>query len=112
MTQTNNFTTQPTHPASLGKRMLQGAAIGLILISVFLIAAGAGNPAWGKFWMIRPLMVVPLAGATGAAFYHLMDRFRYQSTLQTVGINFLCLLVFIVGLWLGTVLGLAGTMWN
>jgi hypothetical protein len=32
MTQRNNLTTQPIHPASLGKRMLQGAGIAFILI--------------------------------------------------------------------------------
>jgi len=112
MTQRNNLTTQSIHPASLGKRMLQGAGIGLVLITAFLLSAGEPNPAWAKLWMIRPLIIVPLAGATGGVFYYLMDHLRFQGGWRKVLANILSLLVYTIGLWLGTVLGFAGTYWN
>jgi hypothetical protein len=103
---------QPIHPASMGKRALVGAAIAFVLISVFLLKAGSPNPAWPKFWMIRPLLVVPAAGAAGGIFYYFMDHLRYQGGWKKVVANVLSLVVYIIGLWLGTVLGLAGTMWD
>ncbi len=62
MTQSSNLTSQP-HQISLVKRMLAGAGMGLLLISLFLLSAGEPNPEWGKQWIIRPLIIVPLAGA-------------------------------------------------
>jgi hypothetical protein len=112
MTQANNLTTQPVHSAPPGKRMLQGAGIALVLITIFLLGAGEPNPGWGKLWMIRPLIIVPLAGAGGGIFYYLMDHLRYQGGWRKITANMLSLIVYIIGLWLGTVLGLDGTMWN
>jgi hypothetical protein len=112
MTQKNNPEAPSIHSASLGKRMFIGAAIALSLITCFLLSAGTPDPAWGKFWMIRPLIIVPLAGACGGMFYHLMDTFRYQGGWKKIAANVLSIVVFIIGLWVGTVLGLNGTMWN
>ena len=49
MTQVNNLTHQSHHPAPLGKHMLVGAAIALVLIVIFLLGTGASNPAWPKY---------------------------------------------------------------
>jgi len=112
MTTTENLTTSPIHPSSLGKRMLLGGSLALILISLFLLSSGGSNPEWGKFWMIRPLLTVTFAGAVGGAFFYVMDGFRYRNQWNKIGVNILCLIVYIIGLWMGTVLGLNGTMWN
>jgi len=112
MAQINNLTTQPVHPAPVGKRILIGAGIALILISIFLLGASEPDPNWPKYWMLRPLIIVPLAGAAGGVFYHLMDGLRYQGGWKKVFANVLSLLVYIIGLWLGTILGLDGTMWD
>lgn len=112
MTQTNNLTTQPIHWVSLGKRMILGALIALILITIFLIGAGEPNPAWGKLWMIKPLIIVPLAGSMGGVFNYMMDHLSDQGGWSRILTNILSLIVFIIGLWLGTVLGLNGTYWN
>lgn len=112
MTQRHNSATQPLPAASAVKRILTGAGIGLALIVFFLFTANEADPAWGKYWMIRPLVIVPLAGAGGGLFYHLMSywchRFGWNKTVVVV----LCLLAYIIGLWLGTVVGLDGTYWN
>jgi hypothetical protein len=112
MMQRNNLTTQPIHSAPLGKRMLLGAGIALILITLFLLGAGEPNPAWGKLWMIKPLIIVPLAGAMGGVFYYFMDHLRYQGGWKNALAYVLSLIGYIIVLWLGTVLGLNGTMWN
>lgn len=110
MTQRNNLT---IHPASLAKRMLLGAVIGLAVILFFVLpGVDNPNPAWPKLWWIRPLIVVPLAGATGGAFYYFMHRWSYQGGWKRALGIIVSLLVFIIGLWMGIVLGLHGTMWN
>jgi len=112
MTQQNNVTTRPIHPASLGKRMLQGAGIALILISLFLLSGGEPKPEWGKLWMVKPLIMVPVAGALGGIFYYLMDYLRYQGGWKKILAIILSLIGYIFVLWLGTVLGLNGTWWD
>jgi len=109
---TTNLTTRPIRSASVSKRMLQGAGIGLILIVFFLLQAGEPNPEWGKLWMVRPLLIVPLAGATGGVFYYFMDRMHNRRGWNKILTVTLSLIVYLIGLWLGTVLGLDGTMWN
>jgi hypothetical protein len=110
MAQSNNSTSQPH--ISLVKLMLAGAAIGLLLISTFLILAGEPNPEWGKLWMIRPLIVVPMAGAMGGLCNYYIVRFHNQVGLnRAIAISF-GVVVFIVGLWLGIILGLDGTLWD
>ncbi|WP_242928657.1 potassium transporter KefB [Pontibacter vulgaris] len=103
---------QPLHPISLGTRALQGAIIAFVLIATFLFFVGEPDPAWAKFWFIRPLVIVPVAGAAGGAFYYYMDTLRYQGGWKTALANVASLAVYLIGLWLGTVLGLAGTMWD
>lgn len=111
MTQTNNATSQPQQ-ASLIKRMLAGAAIGLLLISLFLLSADEAAPEWGKLWMLRPLIIVPLAGAMGGLCNYFIMHFHRQAGINKPVAIIISIVVFIVGLWLGTVLGLDGTMWD
>lgn len=94
------------------KRLLTGAAIGLALISLFFISGGAGDPSWGKYWMIRPLIIVPLAGAGGGLFFYLLEQMAHRGGWMRFLALFLGVLGFIVALWLGSVLGLNGTYWN
>ncbi len=113
MTQNNNFMMPLLNLATIAKRAFVGAAIAYVLITIFLLIPGvATNPNWPKFWMIRPLLIVPLAGAMGGVFYHLMDILRKQEGWKKIVANVVSLLVYIIGLWLGTVLGLDGTLWN
>ena len=107
----NNSTTQPNQPLFAIKPILGGAAIGLLVISFFVFGVDAPHLEWGKFWMIRPLLITPLAGATGGAFYSFMNYQRSRGFNKILAI-LLSLVVFIIGLWLGVVLGLDGTMWD
>lgn len=112
MTQKDNLPAPTIHWASLGKRMLQGAAIALFLISFFLLRVRDPYPAWPRLWMIKPLLIVPCAGATGGVFYFFMDHLRYQGGWKNMAAILLSIFGYIVALWLGTVLGLNGTLWN
>ncbi|WP_460914260.1 potassium transporter KefB [Spirosoma areae] len=103
---------QPIETASLGKRALLGAGIALVLISIFLLNAGEPNPNWPRLWMIKPLLIVPLAGALGSVFSYFMNHLPHQKSWRKALINIVSLIVYIIGLWLGTVLGLDGTLWN
>ncbi len=111
MTQSNNSTSQQQQ-VSLVKRMLVGAGIGLLLISLFLLSADEPNPEWGKLWMVRPLIIVPLAGAMGGLCNYFIVHFHDQVGVNKTIAMIISVIVFIIGLWLGIVLGLDGTMWN
>jgi len=97
---------------SLRARMLIGAIVGLLVISYFLISAGAGDPAWGKYWRIRPLIMVPFAGAMAGLCNFLILRYRFIVGINKAIAIVISVLVSIVGLWMGIVLGLNGTLWN
>lgn len=101
---------QTKQPIALLTPILIGAGVGLILISFFVFGVNP-RPEWGKLWMIQPLVICPLAGATGGAFYWLMDYQSARGFNRTLAIT-LSLIVFVIGLWLGLVLGLHGTMWH
>ena len=112
MTQANNLPAKPNYPASLNLRVLQGALVGLVLILFFILQVRHPRPEWGRFWMIQPLVVTPLAGAMVGLYFHLMRYFRDQEGWKkALGITFTLIGCFI-GLWMGIVLGLSGTLWN
>lgn len=112
MTQSNEVQNRPVHPASAAKRMGQGAGIGLVLILFFVLGAGEPDPDWPKLWMIKPLLVVPAAGALGGLFYYNMDHLRCQGGWRKALAYLLSFTVFVIVLWLGVVLGSNGTMWD
>ncbi len=91
--------------------MLIGAGIALLVISFFVFGVDNHPAEWGEYWRIRPLIITPLAGAMGGAFYAFMEYQSSRGFNRTVAI-LLSIVVYFVGLWLGTVLGLAGTMWD
>lgn len=103
---------ESTHKGALSKRMLAGAGIGLLLICLFLSSAGHPNPFWPKLWILRPLIIVPFAGAiAGLCNYYLVYFHNIMGVNKTVAM-ILSVVIFIIGLWLGIVLGLNGTYWN
>lgn len=112
MAHPNELQNQQAHRASAGKRMLAGACIGLVLILFFVVGAGEADPSWPTLWWIRPLLIVPAAGALGGLFYYNMDPLRSKGGWRTILAYGLSLLVFMFLLWLGIVLGLDGTMWD
>lgn len=112
MTLKNNLKEQSQSQLSAGKSMLIGAMIGLMLISLFVFGVDDPKPEWGKFWMIKPLIITPLAGAMGGLFFYFMNYISSKGGINKTLAIILSIIVFIIGLWLGIVLGLNGTMWD
>jgi hypothetical protein len=107
-----NLKTGPIHSAPLGARMFHGGVIALVLIIIFLLGVDEPNPEWPTFWMVKPLIIVPLAGAMGGVFYYFMDLLRYEGGWKKTLAILLSLVGYLVALWMGTVLGLNGTLWD
>ncbi len=103
---------EPLINEKLGKRALVGAGIALILIAFFLYKAGEPSPEWPRFWIVRPLVIVPLAGAAGGIFFHIMDLWRMEGGWRKLLANIVSVLVYIIGFYLGFVLGMDGTYWD
>ncbi|HET8886826.1 MAG TPA: potassium transporter KefB [Salinimicrobium sp.] len=111
MTQENSVPTQQFFSASLVKTVLWGAAIGFILIFLFIFQI-EGDPTWGEFWKIRPLVVVPIAGAMGGIFFSFMANLGREGGWKRIFTTLIGLLGYIIAIWLGSVFGLDGTLWN
>ena len=112
MTLENNLTSGPFFTSALRKRMLIGAGIGVLVISFFVIGAGQGSPAWGDYWRIKPLLLTPFIGAMVGLCYDATERLRQQNGWLGRLFTILSFAGYLIGLWMGVVLGLAGTMWN
>lgn len=111
MTNQSNLT-KFTFTPQLVTRMLIGGVIGFAVVSLLFYATKNPNSAWGKFWMIRPFIVLPLAGAIGGAVNYYIESFTNQGTWKRIFGVVLSLIIFVIGLWMGTVLGFVGTIWN
>jgi len=94
------------------KRAIIGAVINFLLISLFLAGADYRDPSWPALWFIRPLIIVPFAGAVGGIVFHLKDYIAQQLEWNKHVVTVLCLIIYVVGLWMGFVLGLDGTYWD
>ncbi|MFN8344263.1 MAG: potassium transporter KefB [Spirosomataceae bacterium] len=112
MIQTNNAATQPIDPRSLSIRMAVGAAIGLALISLLIFPVNHPRPEWGEYWRIRPLLVVPFAGAMGGLCNYLLLHFHQRFGVNKTVAIITSIVIGIFGLWMGIVLGLVGTLWH
>ena len=112
MTPKNNLITRSNLRVSFGRPMLIGAAIGLILIALFVFNVSDPKPEWGKFWRIRPLLITPLAGAMGGLFYGFMNYLRVKSGFNKALAIITGVIVFVVALLVGMILGLDGTLCN
>src|SRR5690349_2792856 len=111
MTQ-NNVSRQTIHPSSMMKPILIGSGIAAALIIFFLSGVDHPGPAWGTMWKLKPLIMVPFAGAIGGGFFYFMGMLSNQGIINRVVAIIVGLIGYVVVLWLGTVLGLNGTLWN
>ncbi len=112
MTSINTSYQHSFFTTTLLKRMLIGGAIGLTVMMIFLSGVDQPDPAWTKYWIIRPLIVITFAGAGGGAFFHLMNPIRLKGGWKKITAVFLSMLVFIFCLWIGSIMGLDGTLWD
>ena len=94
------------------QRMLLGALLGLLIISFFVFGVDNPNPSWPANWRLRPLIVTPLACAFGALSFYLTYIIGVKGDWPRIFLFIISTIIFLISIWLGTVLGLAGTMWN
>lgn len=111
MTHQKPFQVSPIHTPSLIRALLIGGGIALILISL-LVFGTQTDPAWPSYWRIRPLIMTTLSGAAGGAVFYFMNHWFPQTGWKKIALNILCLIIAVFGLWIGTILGLDGTLWD
>ena len=92
--------------------MLVGAGIALLMISFFVITVGKGDASWPNYWRVRPLLLTPFIGALVGLCYDVTEPLRQIKGWAGRVFLILSLLGYVAGLWIGMVLGLAGTMWH
>lgn len=105
---THNEIPQQAPPHSIGKRALQGAALAFILVAAFLtflLIVGDDFPIGA--WILPPLAIPTLGGALGGAVFYLMHQYLPLDGWKKPAANMLFALVFLAGLWMSMVLGLA-----
>ncbi len=90
-------------------RMLIGLIVGFLVISFFIFRVPYPKPEWGPYWRVQPLIVTPLFGALCGAGFHLVNHLLYRYRVLAVVLG---IIGCIIGMWMGIVLGLHGTMWN
>lgn len=100
------------HGASAVKRMLQGSIPALAVALFFIFSVDHPKPEWPSYWMIQPLIVLPFAGAMGGLAFYVLDFQRAKGGAQKWLTNIANFIIYVVGLWMGIVLGFHGTLWN
>lgn len=111
MVHKEEFSSQTLITGALGTRMPYGAGIALLFIGIFLFGAQS-NPEWSEYWMLRPFIIIPLAGAFGGAVFHFMAIPRSKGGLVRALAILFSFIGYVVSVWLGIVLGLDGTLWD
>lgn len=103
------------HQQSLVIRMLQGAALALLLLLLFfafIAYFSDGGLGVGK-WIFIPLTIVTFGGACGGVGFYLMDYLRYQGAWQKVATNILFVILYFPGLYFCLIFSLSLTgHWN
>jgi membrane associated rhomboid family serine protease len=87
-------------------RALQGAGLGLLLITIFILGALAANVNAGT-WMFLPMTVVTIAGAFGGVFYCVMGLLRKEGGWKKHIANVVSVLVYFIILYFSLILGLS-----
>jgi hypothetical protein len=92
--------------------MFVGWLIGLASIAYFLLGSRGGRPEWGPYWMVQPFIITPLAGAMGGFCHYFIFNFQTMPPVNKTLGWIMSAFIFFVGIWMGIILGLKGTMWN
>lgn len=76
MTRAEQLTTKTCFMSEWRKHLLIGVATALLIVGFFVIATGKGNPAWGDYWRIKPLLLFPCLGAITGLCYDTIAPLR------------------------------------
>jgi hypothetical protein len=89
-----------------------GAAIGLAIISLLVFDVNEPNPDWGIYWRVKPLILTPIIAGFGFLSFFLKEYIMPKSDAGKIIVFLISTIAFVISLWMGTVLGLNGTLWN
>jgi len=89
-----------------------GYCIALICISLLIFSVANPNPVWGKNWFVKPLVITPIVGAIGGISFYIINCISFKNEALKFARIVISILVFLFYLWIGTILGLDGTLWN
>jgi len=112
MNNQNQFTARPTDKSSLAKHLIFGGILGLAVISFFVFGVDNPKPEWGTFWKLKPLLVTPMAGAAAGGVFYFLNHVGSQRGWAKALTVIAGIVIGFIGLWMGVILGLNGTMWN
>lgn len=91
----------------LKARILQGAAIALLLMTIFFFGDGG---AWDfGFRVYFPMITASIGGGFGGLFYYLMTPMRARGGSKKVLAIIICVIVYLLALWISSVAGFAVT---
>jgi hypothetical protein len=94
---------------ALIRHLSVGGVTALLLVLLFLAGAGESDLNWASLWWIRPIVIVTLAGAMGGSWFYFMCHHMISNKLPRIIVG---ALGYIILIWMGTVLGFVGTLWN
>lgn len=92
--------------------MALGYIIALTFVGFIILSVDYPKPEWSEYWFVRPLIITPIAGAFGGACCYLINTFSIQNSFAKLLRIVFSILVFVFFIWIGTILGLDGTLWN
>lgn len=91
---------------------LFSGGIGLLLICLLLYSNNHIDPSWGKWWQLKPLVIVPLGSAfAGRIIYYIHPKKpieQWKMLLFVLG----AVVFFCMSCWISIIVGLDGTLWN
>jgi hypothetical protein len=92
--------------------MLLGALPAISLMSLMVFTVDHVKPEWGEYWYIRPLVVIAFAGGAGGACVYFINRWFGPGVGRKIAAFGVSAIVYLIGLWMGTVIGCNGTLWD
>ena len=92
--------------------VLAGAALNLVLVSFLLWSGDEPPPHWPALWWVRPLLLLPIAGACAGFCHFLLQGLRLRRGWAAAAAYLLSVLTFLFSMWMGTIIGFDGTYWN
>lgn len=107
-----NFITTSINKNHLSIMIVVGFALALAFVGFIILSVDNPKPEWSEYWFVKPLLITPIVGAIGGALCYLINTFSFQNSFVKLLRILISIIVLIFFIWIGTVLGLDGTLWN
>jgi hypothetical protein len=107
-----NFNMTAINKNHLSIMIVFGFALALAFVGFIILSVDNPKPEWSDYWFVRPLLITPIIGGFGGASCYLINTVVIQNSFVKLLRILFSIIVFIFFIWIGTVLGLDGTLWN